>query len=78
MTNSLGVGIPALDGLLRFDNFCAKEMRQPSLSHFGRSLLFAGERRDVADPWYTRDFDATYRDVLRGCRALLDKIRSMR
>ena len=48
MTNSLGVGIPALDGLLRFDNFCAKEMRQPRLSHFGRPLLFAGERRDVA------------------------------
>lgn len=41
-------------------------------------MSFAGERRDVADPWYTGDFDATYRDVLRGCRALLDKIRSMR
>lgn len=26
---------------------------------------------DVADPWYTRDFDTTYADVLRGCRALL-------
>lgn len=26
---------------------------------------------DVADPWYTRDFDTTYDDVLRGCQALL-------
>ena len=26
---------------------------------------------DVADPWYTREFDTTYDDVLRGCRALL-------
>ena len=26
---------------------------------------------DVADPWYTRDFDATWRDVLEGCQALL-------
>ena len=26
---------------------------------------------DVADPWYTRDFDATWRDVLEGCTALL-------
>ena len=27
---------------------------------------------DVADPWYTGDFDATWRDVLEGCRGLLD------
>ena len=27
---------------------------------------------DVADPWYTGDFDATWRDVSEGCRGLLD------
>ena len=27
--------------------------------------------RDVADPWYTGDFDATYRDVLQGCSHIL-------
>lgn len=27
--------------------------------------------RDVADPWYTGDFDATYRDVVAGCEGLL-------
>ena len=27
---------------------------------------------DVADPWYTGDFDATWRDVLEGCQALLE------
>ena len=27
---------------------------------------------DVADPWYTGDFEATWRDVLAGCRALLE------
>ena len=26
---------------------------------------------DVADPWYTGNFDATYRDCLEGCRELL-------
>ena len=26
---------------------------------------------DVADPWYTGDFEATWRDVLDGCRGLL-------
>ena len=35
-------------------------------------LSFAGEGRDVADPWYTGDFDATYRDVLAGCEGFLD------
>ena len=37
-------------------------------------MEYAGERRDVADPWYTGDFEATYRDVTSGCRALLDKV----
>lgn len=37
-------------------------------------LEFTGENRDVADPWYTDDFDATYRDVTKGCAALLKKL----
>ena len=28
----------------------------------------------VADPWYTGDFDTTYDDVSRGCRALLETL----
>ncbi len=40
------------------------------------SLLMAwkGENRDVADPWYTGDFETTYQDVVTGCRALLKAI----
>lgn len=34
-------------------------------------LEFAGSDRDVADPWYTGDFDATWRDVEAGCAGLL-------
>ena len=34
-------------------------------------LSFAGSGRDVADPWYTGDFDATYEDVEAGCRGFL-------
>ena len=30
---------------------------------------------EVADPWYTGNFDATWRDVLEGCEALLDDLR---
>ena len=34
-------------------------------------LDFAGRHRDVADPWYTGDFEATWQDVNAGCRGLL-------
>ena len=34
-------------------------------------LSFAGDDREVADPWYTGNFSITYDDVLRGCTALL-------
>ena len=27
--------------------------------------------RDVADPWYTRDFEKAYQDIREGCEALL-------
>ena len=30
--------------------------------------------RDIADPWYTHDFEATYADVSVGCAALLDAL----
>ena len=30
---------------------------------------------DVADPWYTGDFETTYRDILSGCQALLDSLK---
>ena len=38
-------------------------------------LHFAGSADSVADPWYTGDFDATYRDVLAGCQGLLEHLK---
>ena len=35
-------------------------------------LEYAGSARDVADPWYTGDFETTYADVCAGCEGLLD------
>ncbi len=32
---------------------------------------YAGISRDIADPWYTGDFNATYDDVVRGCEGLI-------
>lgn len=37
-------------------------------------LSFCGETRGVADPWYSGDFDAAYRDIDKGCRALIKKL----
>ena len=35
---------------------------------------YAGQPdREVADPWYTGDFEATWRDVAAGCRGLLEQ-----
>ena len=39
-----------------------------------RLLEFAGKARDIADPWYTGNFDATYDDVAEGCAALLKSL----
>ena len=35
---------------------------------------FTNRPGEVADPWYTDDFDTTWRDVEEGCRGLLQKI----
>lgn len=39
-----------------------------------RLLECAGQSRDIADPWYTDDFDAAYRDIREGCAALLAQL----
>lgn len=39
-----------------------------------RLLDFSNNSRDIADPWYTGNFDKTYDDILEGCKRLLDYI----
>ena len=41
-----------------------------------KMLELTGSSRDVADPWFTGDFEATYADVLAGCTALLEMVKS--
>ena len=36
---------------------------------------FAGKGSDIADPWYTGNFDDTYHDVVEGCEAFLDYLK---
>ena len=35
-------------------------------------MSYAGQGRDVADPWYTGDFEPTFQDILEACEAMLD------
>lgn len=34
-------------------------------------MSFTGMGRDVADPWYTGDFETTFQDILEACEAML-------
>ena len=36
---------------------------------------FAGKMTDIADPWYTGNFNATYEDVVAGCQGLVQRLR---
>ena len=42
-----------------------------SLGKVHLMMKFAGENRDVDDPWYTDDFSATYSDIIKACSGLL-------
>ena len=35
-------------------------------------MSYTGRSRDVADPWYTGDFETTFQDILSACEAMLD------
>ena len=63
------------DLIVGMDSYNMADLRRlvyPADRHKLHKLLdFAGVARDVADPWYTGDFDETYADVTAGCAALL-------
>ena len=35
-------------------------------------MSYAGKSRDVADPWYTGDFETTFQDLLESCEAMIN------
>ena len=52
-------------------NFSTKKEYEKKIC---KLLEFAGSTDDIADPWYTGNFDLTYNDVLKGCKALLNSL----
>ncbi len=62
---------------------CMDELNLRSLHRFYKNddknkihklLEFAGRNADVADPWFTHNFDKAYDDIVEGCNGLLEKI----
>ena len=41
-------------------------------------MEYAGKSSDVSDPWYTGDFERTYRDISEGCAGLLQSLTAYR
>lgn len=67
------------DLLIGMDQANLRNMRRllPAPGFAGKLHLlmdFTGRPGEVADPWYTGDFDATWQDVEEGCRGLLQKL----
>jgi len=66
------------DLLIGMDGYNLKNMRRlwPKDPAQKLSLLldYTDRPGDVADPWYTGDFEATWRDVSDGCARLLEKL----
>ena len=58
------------DFLIGMDTYNIRNMQRiadgDSEDKIYKMLSFAGSGRDVADPWYTGDFDATYSDICEG------------
>ena len=75
----LHIVLQLLDPRLRRHGFqkrplalCQKlEARHDRIFNDHLHIMYSAAPRDVADPWYTDDFEAAYRDIEAGCRALL-------
>lgn len=70
------------DYAIIMDSNNARNMNRMFGSRFDHKIKllmsFCGEYRPVSDPWYTDDFETAYRDIYKGCRALLDEIERKR
>ena len=67
----------AYDYLIGMDYMNIKNIERMTGHQGGKIKLllsFAGEERPISDPWYTGDFRKTYKDVVKGCEALLRSI----
>ena len=52
-------------------NILSRIVGRDNLDKVHMLMSYAGSSRDVADPWYSGDFERAYRDILEGCKGLL-------
>ena len=66
----------AYDFLIGMDDenlyYMRKTFGEDRAHKMSKLLEWCGVHRDVDDPWYTGNFDATWDDVLAGCRRYVD------
>ncbi len=66
------------DHIIVMDNYNLRNLERvigPDIAgKVSRLRDFTASPGEIADPWYTRDFDLTYRQVIEACRALLEKL----
>ena len=65
------------DLIVAMDEYNLRNLRRRIPDRAGKYRLlldFTDCPGEVADPWYTRDFETAYRDILRGCRGLLEAL----
>lgn len=72
----------AYDYLIGMDRMNVANMRRIAggdpCGKMCRLLDFAANPRDIADPWYTGDFNAAFADICKGCTALLKRLKAQR
>ena len=64
------------DYLLGMDSWNIRNMKRfvrntEDEEKIARLLDFSDHPRDIADPWYTGDFETTYNDIMEGLESLL-------
>ena len=66
------------DLLIAMDRYNLADLRRlvypEDLGKVKLLMEYTGANREVADPWYTGNFDATWDDVLAGCTAILKSL----
>ena len=69
----------AYDYLIGMDDWNIRNMLRivgKDPEHKIKKLLeFAESTKDIADPWYTGNFDVTYDDIVEGCEAFLKTLK---
>ena len=52
-----------------------RQIKEDPQHKVSRLLDFSTHPRDIADPWYTGDFDVTYDDIMEGLEAFLEHLK---